>query len=429
MRRGASVSETRKRYPVEADANGDVEGGGLLSPSSGGGPASAPMPPRSSPFLARSGSSFGADGSSSSRLELSGGGALDPLLVSPSPMASHMYDAKDKRRGGSYAAFSRNGSHHTTSQDQIRWYSLGLLVGTCILFPMFSVSSSILLLVTSSCVFGLLASWWLSKSVLSVDEGTMEMRAVSDPIREGATGFLRVQYSAIAKISIPLALLILGSYQLRPTGVAHSTGVAVLGNSVLGIVAAISFLAGASASALAGYMSMCIAAQTNIRVASASRRSYSEALVVCFRGGAFSAVLNLTLCIAGVTALYCVLSFLFVTNGNSIEATDIPMLCVGFGFGASFVALFMQLGGGIYTKAADVGADLVGKVEQSIPEDDPRNPATIADLVGDMVSGPRSIDPFDSLFASHLVIAPRWETVPARVVICSRVLPLKLLVP
>ena len=159
----------------------------------------------------------------------------------------------------------------------------------------------------------------------------------------------------------------------------------MLGNSLLGIVAAIGFVVGALCSALAGYVSMWVAARSNIRVASAARRTYGEALVICFRGGAFSAVLNLTLCVAGVTTFYLVLNVTFAATA-SLSLMDLPMLMVGYGFGASFVALFMQLGGGIYTKAADVGADLVGKVEQSIPEDDPRNPAVIADLVGDMVS-------------------------------------------
>jgi H+-translocating diphosphatase len=153
-----------------------------------------------------------------------------------------------------------------------------------------------------------------------------------------------------------------------------------------------------------------VAAQSNIRVASAARRTYGEALVICFRGGAFSAVLNITLCIAGVATLYSILYFLFCksTSGGTssstwqvLNPTDVPMLLVGYGFGASFVALFMQLGGGIYTKAADVGADLVGKVEQSIPEDDPRNPAVIADLVGDMVGDcvGSSADVFESVAA------------------------------
>lgn len=116
----------------------------------------------------------------------------------------------------------------------------------------------------------------------------------------------------------------------------------MLGNSVLGFVAAIGFVVGALCSALAGYVSMWVAARSNIRVASAARRSYGEALVVCFRGGAFSAVLNLTLCVAGVTTFYLILNFAFATT-TSLSSMDLPMLLVGYGFGASFVALFMQL--------------------------------------------------------------------------------------
>ena len=168
------------------------------------------------------------------------------------------------------------------------------------------------------------------------------------------------------------------------------------------MIAAFGFVSGAICSAVAGYVSMWVAAQSNIRVASAARRSYGEALVVCFRGGAFSAVLNLTLCISGVAGFFTLLIMVFANGPMALlKVADVPMLLVGYGFGASFVALFMQLGGGIYTKAADVGADLVGKVEQSIPEDDPRNPAVIADLVGDMVGDcvGSSADVFESVAA------------------------------
>jgi inorganic pyrophosphatase len=142
---------------------------------------------------------------------------------------------------------------------------------------------------------------------------------------------------------------------------------------------------------------MWVASATNVRVADAAKRSAAEALVVCFRGGVFSAVLNLTLCVFGVTSLFVIIA----GCGFVDDAADVPLLLVGYGFGASFVALFMQLGGGIYTKAADVGADLVGKVEASIPEDDPRNPAVIADLVGDMVGDcvGSSADVFESVGA------------------------------
>jgi inorganic pyrophosphatase len=220
-----------------------------------------------------------------------------------------------------------------------------------VLFLPLSQEWSILLIVYAACCFGALCSLWLSRAVLQQDDGTPEMRAVSDPIREGAEGFLHVQYTAIAKFAVPLAGLIVVSYQFRP--LQHEPkGVAVLGNVVLGLVAALGFVFGAVCSALSGYVSMWVAAQSNIRVASASRRTYGEALVVCFRGGAFSAVLNLTLCIAGVTSLYAILYLCFAssTASNGLSSTDIPMLLVGYGFGASFVALFMQLGGGIYSK-------------------------------------------------------------------------------
>jgi inorganic pyrophosphatase len=222
------------------------------------------------------------------------------------------------------------------------------------------------------------------------------MRAVSDAIREGAEGFLAVQYRQILKMGVITAVLIALSYQMRPTD--STMGVSKLGNGTLGFLAAFGFVIGFLSSSAAGYLSMLIASRTNVRVTSAARRSYGEALVICFRGGAFSAILDITLCVFGETTLYCVLQFMY---GHIVKETDIPILMVGYGFGASFVALFMQLGGGIYTKAADVGADLVGKVESGIPEDDPRNPAVIADLVGDMVGDcvGSSADVFESVAA------------------------------
>lgn len=304
-------------------------------------------------------------------------------------------DASGKSRKGSRVYTARKLSNF------MHVYLIVLMAGTGILCSLLSIEWCILTLVFSSCAFGYLASLWLSRAVLQCDDGTAEMRAVSDPIREGAEGFLKVQYRAIAKFAVPLAGLIAFSYQFRPVG-ASPEGVALLGNTALGIVASLAFVFGAVCSAFAGYVSMWVAAQSNIRVASAARRSYGEALVICFRGGAFSAVLNLTMCITGVTSLYTLLHLVFASSADSLlRAHDIPMLLVGYGFGASFVALFMQLGGGIYTKAADVGADLVGKIEQSIPEDDPRNPAVIADLVGDMVGDcvGSSADVFESVAA------------------------------
>merc|ERR1719491_1790178 len=293
-----------------------------------------------------------------------------------------------------------------TPPSTLKNVAMGLLAATIVgslLMPSDgSIVFYIMMWVYAAVAFGIVSSLYLSRSVLSCDDGTEEMRAVSDPIREGAEGFLRVQYTAIAKFAGPMALLLIASYQFRPTIINDNStsNISNIGNTMLGLLTAFGFLIGAVCSALSGYISMWVAAQSNIRVTSAARRSYSECLVVCFRGGAFSAVLNLTLCVAGVSTLYLILYQTLSTPYN-LRPTDLPILLVGYGFGASFVALFMQLGGGIYTKAADVGADLVGKIEQNIPEDDPRNPATIADLVGDMVGDcvGSSADVFESVAA------------------------------
>uniref|UniRef100_M4BX10 H(+)-exporting diphosphatase n=1 Tax=Hyaloperonospora arabidopsidis (strain Emoy2) TaxID=559515 RepID=M4BX10_HYAAE len=265
------------------------------------------------------------------------------------------------------------------------------------LLLLFGGSFRPIFLVFAICGYGAVFSLYLSHWVLSKDSGTVEMKEVAMPIRQGAEGFLKIQYTAIARIAVAIAGLIFLSYTLRPSNTL-SSGVETLGNITLGLVSSVAFLIGALCSAAAGYVSMWVSARSNIRVASAARRSYGEALLVCFRGGAFSAVLDITLCVGGVTSLYVILYVLF---GSLLRPTEVPLLMVGYGFGASFVALFMQLGGGIYTKAADVGADLVGKIEAGIPEDDPRNPAVIADLVGDMVGDcvGSSADVFESVAA------------------------------
>lgn len=364
MRRGAPLSEAKGKLPVVAD-HLDVESGGAdnYNKHNKGGMA-LPTPPTS------------------------GGMGMEMA-----PLASTASSDSLEKNKVAHAYLTRH------SSSSLKQYGAILLIAVICLSFVLPLDWKILMLVYAAVCFGGIASLWLAKSVLQCDDGTAEMRQVSDPIREGASGFLHVQYTAIAKFAIPLAFLIMVSYQFRPIG-DEPTGVAVLGNGVLGLIAALGFCFGAVCSALAGYVSMWVAAQSNIRVASAGRRTYNEALIICFRGGAFSAVLNLTLCIAGVTSLHTLLHFIFASN-EKLTSADLPMLLVGYGFGASFVALFMQLGGGIYTKAADVGADLVGKIEQSIPEDDPRNPATIADLVGDMVGDcvGSSADVFESVAA------------------------------
>lgn len=153
----------------------------------------------------------------------------------------------------------------------------------------------------------------------------------------------------------------------------------------LAFLTVLGFLLGAACSGLAGFVGVWISVRCNVRVSSAAARNKAgDALKIAFCGGAVSSIISASMCILGIALLYSILYIVFVSSG-SMPAHMLPLLLVGYGFGASFVALFMQLGGGIYTKAADVGADLVGKVESNIPEDDHRNPATIADLVGDNV--------------------------------------------
>ena len=225
----------------------------------------------------------------------------------------------------------------------------------------------------------------LVKYVLRKDTGTAQMRQVSDAIKEGANAFMKRQYTTIAILSIVLAILLYGLYLF-------------LGKSqTIAMMTAGSFILGPFFSALAGFIGMWVAVRANIRTASAAKRSLGEALLVSFRGGAVSGITIVALSLLGVSLIY----FLF---GGIEHPTEVPFLIVGFGFGASFVALFAQLGGGIYTKAADVGADLVGKIEAGIPEDDPRNPAVIADLVGDNVGdcAGRGADLFESTAAENI---------------------------
>jgi K(+)-stimulated pyrophosphate-energized sodium pump len=214
----------------------------------------------------------------------------------------------------------------------------------------------------------MLFAFWLARDVLSRDKGTEAMQEVGSLIFEGAQAFLFRQYRTIAMLAVV-------------TAVAIGVIVGIFDESSEdGILTGIAFIAGALCSGVAGFIGMYIAVQANTRTASAAQRSLGEAVTVSLRGGAVSGFLVVALSLLGVSAMYIIYKEVL---GKDIAET--PFLIVGFGFGASFVALFAQLGGGIYTKAADVGADIVGKVEAGIPEDDPRNPAVIADLVGDNV--------------------------------------------
>ncbi|HEY7779879.1 MAG TPA: sodium/proton-translocating pyrophosphatase, partial [Ktedonobacterales bacterium] len=238
-------------------------------------------------------------------------------------------------------------------------------------------------------IFAGVLAWWVLKN----DTGTPAMRKVSDAIFKGAQAFLAEQYRTISILAVVVAI-VLGAvlaWLTAPAGADAGARVEIAVRTI------ISFGIGALCSGVAGYIGMQVAVRSNIRTASAARRSLGDALMVSLRGGAVSGFLVMALSLLGVTIL-------FIAFGGTTNPAATPVAIVGFGFGASFVALFAQLGGGIYTKAADVGADLVGKVEAGIPEDDPRNPAVIADLVGDNVGdcAGRGADIFESTAAENI---------------------------
>jgi K(+)-stimulated pyrophosphate-energized sodium pump len=244
-------------------------------------------------------------------------------------------------------------------------------------------------------LFGIIAilyAAWLAKDVMSRDQGTPEMQKVSGAIFQGAKAYLNRQYTTIGKLAVVVAIVI---------GIL----VAIFEDShqfERGVITAIAFLIGAALSGISGYIGMYFAVRSNIRTAAAAKKGMGEALVVALRGGAVSGFLVVALGLLGISGVFWLVS-LFAEGPNPAIA-ETPFWIVGFAFGASFVALFAQLGGGIYTKAADVGADLVGKVEAGIPEDDPRNPAVIADLVGDNVGdcAGRGADLFESSAAEMI---------------------------
>jgi H(+)-translocating pyrophosphatase len=256
--------------------------------------------------------------------------------------------------------------------------------------------TTLLAIVLGVSVASLAVAWALARWVLRKDDGTPEMRAISDPIREGAQGFLHTQYGTIAKLAGLVTVLLFVLYAF----VRKVSPNDPVGTVTLALFTAAAFVLGALCSGLAGYTGMWVSVRSNIRAASAARRSGNEAIQVALRGGAVSGLMVVALSLLGVGGLYALLYAIYPESFIG----KIPLMIVGYGFGASFVALFAQLGGGIYTKAADVGADLVGKVEAGIPEDDPRNPAVIADLVGDNVGdcAGRGADLFESTAAENI---------------------------
>lgn len=214
--------------------------------------------------------------------------------------------------------------------------------------------------------------------IMKQDTGTAKMREISNLIKDGAQAYLARQYKTISIIAIITTILM-------AFGIRDAT------NPWLGVDTAGGFLLGAVCSNLAGYIAMYISVRSNVRAARGAMSSLDRALKIAFRGGIVFGLAVVSMSLLGISTLF------LIFNGD-------PRLIVGFGFGASFAALFAQLGGGIYTKAADMSADLVGKVEAGIPEDDPRNPAVIADLVGDNVGdiAGRGADLFESITAENI---------------------------
>jgi K(+)-stimulated pyrophosphate-energized sodium pump len=247
-------------------------------------------------------------------------------------------------------------------------------------------------------VAAVLFALYLARDVLSRDTGTQAMLDVADTIREGADAFVKRQYSTIGVLALGAAVILGIVITLVET--EQVADVPKLAGAPIGSLTAIAFLVGAGCSMLSGIIGMEISVRSNVRTAAAARRSLVEAVQVAMRGGAVSGFLVVSLSLLGVWGVFTVYQALL----GDVSVDQAPFLIVGFGFGASFVALFAQLGGGIYTKAADVGSDLVGKVEAGIPEDDPRNAGVIADLVGDNVGdcAGRGADLFESTAAENI---------------------------
>ena len=239
---------------------------------------------------------------------------------------------------------------------------------------------------------------YLARDVLSRDKGPQAMQDVGAMIREGADAFVKRQYTTIALLALVGAVIIGVVISLVET--TDVADVPKLAGAPIGIMTGIAFLVGATCSIASGIIGMFVSVRSNVRTAAAARRSLVEAVQVAMRGGAVSGFLVVALSLLGVWGIFMI----YETFVADVTVADAPFLIVGFGFGASFVALFAQLGGGIYTKAADVGSDLVGKVEAGIPEDDPRNAGVIADLVGDNVGdcAGRGADLFESTAAENI---------------------------
>ena len=222
----------------------------------------------------------------------------------------------------------------------------------------------------ASAILALLVGWYLMIKVLQEDEGTDKMKEIAGAIQVGALAYLKRQFRTIGMILVPVGAVVF----LTSVAIDKPEGGSALSFVESGLYRTLAFILGCVASGLTGYVGMTLATRGNVRTAAAAKRgSMKDALQVAFRTGGVAGMFTVGLGLLGATVIIAL-----------FQNTSSAML-IGFGFGGSLLALFLRVGGGIFTKAADVGADLVGKVEAGIPEDDPRNPATIADNVGDNV--------------------------------------------
>ena len=219
----------------------------------------------------------------------------------------------------------------------------------------------------------LVYAWLLRGRVLDKDKGTAKMQEVWNAIRIGANSYLKRQLNTILPLVGVLAVVLFLSVYIVPPTAEATQEFGQNAHIVVAIGRGVAFIMGASFSLLVGQLGMRMAIQANVRAASAARRSFNEALTIAYYAGTITGMLTDGLGLFGGTMI-------FIIFGKAA-----PDVLLGFGVGGTLLALFMRVGGGIFTKAADVGADLVGKVERDIPEDDPRNAAVIADLVGDNV--------------------------------------------
>jgi K(+)-stimulated pyrophosphate-energized sodium pump len=265
----------------------------------------------------------------------------------------------------------------------------------------------ILLASVATALLALLVGFFLMRGVLAADEGTEKMKEIAKAIQEGAMAYLRRQFKTIAVILVPLAIIVfLTSTKVKTDSLAVHPGHVALTYAQSGLFRTGAFVLGCFLSGLTGFIGMSLAVRGNVRTAAAAKRgSMPAALQVAFRTGGVAGMFTVGLGLLGA-------SLIMIGFQNTSSA-----ILVGFGFGGSLLALFLRVGGGIFTKAADVGADLVGKVEAGIPEDDPRNPATIADNVGDNVGdcAGMAADLFESyevtLVASIILGVPAFQAI------------------